>query len=161
MLMTSKTLSSILGPQWRHCSAAAGFSITVIRWRGPGFTGLVASVVRDPPCSEHTYMCYSDQREITDRQFRYRIQWQFLRNKAKGEDHTALIHGRVKKGLGGEFKLFKTVGMSVVRWWANCTIPTQSAQRLHFNISHFSSPTTTTAAQQQSAQHLASCGAAA
>ena len=39
--------------QWRHCRAAAGCGITVIRWRGPGFTGLVASVVRDPPCSEH------------------------------------------------------------------------------------------------------------
>lgn len=52
MRMTSKKLSSILA-QWRHCRAAAGCGITVIRWRGPGFTGLVASVVRDPPCSEH------------------------------------------------------------------------------------------------------------
>ena len=96
-------------------------------------------------------VCYSDQREITDKQFRCRIQWEFPRSKAKGEGHSALIHGRVKKGLAGEFKLCKTVGMSVVRWWANCTISSQSAQRLHFNISHFSSPTTTTAARRPTA----------
>ena len=143
--MTSKKLSSILA-QWRHCRAAVGCGITVIRWRGPGFTGLVASVVRDPPCSEHLVRVSTVMGEkLQTDNWTYRLQWQFPWNKATGEDQTALKQNCLKKGWG-EFKLRKTVGMSVVRWWANCTIPSRC------QLSTYISTSATSAAQQQRQQ---------
>ena len=100
--------------------------------------------------------CQQWGREITDRQLRYRTQWQFLWNKATGEDHTALIQDCSKKGWG-KFKLRKTVGMSVVRWWANCTIPPAAVSPAPtFQHQPLQQPNNnnSSSAQQQSPQHL-------
>ena len=143
--MTSLKLSSILGPVaplqsgggLRHyCDQVAR---AWLHWTGC-FSCQRSSVQWTPGPSVN-----SDGREITDRQLRYRLQWQFLWNKATGEDNTALIQDCSKKGLG-EFKLCKTVGMSVVRWWANCTIPSRC------QLSSYISTSATSAAQQQQQQ---------